>query len=79
MKIYLSQIFTYQNYPIVPLLWLIDNGIIDIFCLGCEKESLDQGRFYVDKNIIISNCFFSRNLSYSERGGVKYVFWVLPL
>ena len=49
-----------KNNPIVPLLWLNDNEIICNVGLGCERESLDRGRSYIDKNINISNCFFSR-------------------
>jgi len=61
-----------KNYPIVPLLSfrLNDNEIICNVGLGCENESIDQGRSYVDKNINISNCFFSRYSSYSGDGGV---------
>jgi len=62
-----------KNYSIVPLLWLNDNEIIYNVGLGCESESIDQGRSYVDKSINISNCFFSRYLSYSGDGGVIYV------
>jgi len=49
---------------------LNDNEIICNVGLGCENESIDQGRSYVDKNINISNCFFSRSSSYSGNGGV---------
>jgi len=52
------------------VLWLNDNEIICNVGLGCESESIDQGRSYVDKNINISNCFFSRSSSYSGDGGV---------
>jgi len=52
---------------------LNDNEIICNVGLGCENESIDQGRSYVDKNINISNCFFSRSSSYSGDGGVIYV------
>ena len=44
-----------KDYPLVPLLWLNDNEIICDSGLGCESESIDQGRSYVDKNIDISN------------------------
>jgi len=54
-------------------LWLNDNEIICNVDLGCENESIDQGRSYVDKNINIANCFFSRSSSYSGKGGVIYV------
>jgi len=57
----------------VPLLWLDDNEIIWDGGVGCEKESIDQGRSYVDKNINISLCFFERSLTYSGDGGVTYV------
>jgi len=63
-----------KNYPIVPLLWLNDNEIICNVGLGCESESIDQGRSYVEKNINISNCFFSRSSSYSGGGGVICVY-----
>ena len=56
----------------VVVLWLNDNEIICNAGLGCENESIDQGRTYVDKNIHISNCFFSRYLEYSGYGGVIY-------
>jgi len=52
---------------------LNDNEIICNVGLGCEKESIDQGRSYIDKNISIANCFFSRYSSYSGHGGVIYV------
>jgi len=64
-----------KNYPIVPLfiLWLDDNEIIWDAGVGCESESIDQGRSYVDKSINISDCFFKRYSSYSGNGGVIYV------
>jgi len=62
-----------QNYPIVPLLWLNDNDIIYDAGLGCENESIDQERSYVDININISNCFFKRYSVYSGWGGIIYV------
>jgi len=52
------------------VLWLNDNEIICNVGLGCESESIGHGRSYVDKNINISNCFFSRYSSYSGNGGV---------
>jgi len=61
-----------KNY-IVPLLWLSDINRICGVSVGCESESIDQGRSYVDKTINISRCFFSRFLSYSGNGGVIYV------
>ena len=64
-----------KSYPIVPLfsLWLNGNEIICDAGLGCENESIDQGRSYYNNNINISNCFFSRSLSYSGNGGVIFV------
>jgi len=59
-----------KNYPIVPLLWLNDNEIICNVGLGCENESIDQGRSYYYENINISNCYFARSSSYSGEGGV---------
>ena len=65
----------YKYIPIVPqlLLWLNDNEVIYNVGLGCESESIDQGTSYIDKNINISNCFFSRYSHYSGDGGVIYV------
>jgi len=51
-------------------LWMKNYGIIWGIDLGCENESIDQGRSYLDKNINISQCFFSRYLEFSGRGGV---------
>jgi len=62
-----------KKHSIVPLLWLDDNEIIWDVGVGCEKESIDQGRSYVDKNINISLCFFKRYSTYSGDGGVIYV------
>jgi len=47
--------------------------IVGIRVQGCESDFIDQGRSHVDNNISISNCFFSRYLSYSGNGGVIYV------
>ena len=62
-----------RNYSYVPLLWLNDNEIIMDSGLGCENESIGQGRSYEDKNISITNCFFSRYLQFYDDGGVIYV------
>jgi len=48
----------------------LNNHIIFGAGFGCENENMDQGRSYVDKNVDISNCFFSRSLEYSGDGGV---------
>jgi len=60
--------------PKQPQLWLNDNEIIWDVSLGCENESIDQGRSYIHINISISNCFFKRYSSYSGNGGVIYVY-----
>jgi len=52
---------------------LFGNGIILGTDLGCENEITGQGRSYLDENINISNCFFSRSSEYSGDGGVIYV------
>jgi len=66
-------LFAKSNYPlIVPLLWSKNNFILSDG-MGCENESINQGRSYVNSNIDVSNCFFSRLLTYSEDGGVIYV------
>ena len=40
---------------------------------GCESEIINQGRSYSQMIINISNCFFSRSLTFSGHGGVIYV------
>jgi len=40
---------------------------------SCDNESINQGRSYIDSNINVSDCFFSRLSSYSGSGGVVYV------
>jgi len=41
---------------------------------GCKSESIDKGISYIQMNVNISNCFFSRYLTYSGYGGgVIYV------
>jgi len=54
----------------VPLRWLNHNDIIWGVSLGCQNESITQGRSYSQMNINISNCFFSRSLDMSGDGGV---------
>jgi len=41
--------------------------------MGCEMETIIQGRSYMDKNINISHCFFSRSSQFSGSGSVIYV------
>ena len=49
------------------------NGIIWRAGMGCEMETIFQGRYYVDKNINISLCFFQRSSQFSGSGSVIYV------
>jgi len=49
---------------------LIDNDTILGLGLGCESENINQGRSYLNINISISDCFFSRNSLCSGNGGV---------
>ena len=61
-----------NNTPITPLL-------IQLKCLvylGCINESINQGRSYVDKNINISDCSFSRLSAFAGDGGVISVYGV---
>ena len=53
----------------VLVLWLNNYDIVWHVGVGCENESIDQESSYIDKNFNISNCFFSRYLTHSERGG----------
>jgi len=55
----------------VPKLFGKKNILGDGF--GCENERIFQGRSYFDNNINISDCFFSRTLTYTSDGGVIYV------
>jgi len=41
--------------------------------LGCNGETLDQGRSYIDNNVSICHCFFSRYSKYPGDGGVKCI------
>ena len=61
----------WKNSPVLPLLPKKDffGGV----GLECESESIAQGRSYVDKNISIYGCFFSRSSQYSGDGGVIYI------
>jgi len=54
-------------------LLLNDREIIWNAVLVCENETIDQGRSYEDKNIIVSLCFFSRYSVYDGSGGVIFV------
>ena len=40
----------------------------------CENENIDQGRSYMDKNIDIYSCYFSRYFSFSGNGGVICIY-----
>jgi len=67
----ISKLFKKKS-PSVAQLWL-NNDIIWSLILGCENESIDQGRSYSQNNIGISDCFFSRSSLYDGDGGVLYV------
>ena len=57
-------------------LWFNDNNTIWSVSFGCINETIDQGRSYVECNIDISDCYFSRFSVFSGddgRGGVIYV------
>jgi len=56
--------FVRQTFNVFDIVYIRGGG------LGCESERIDLGRSYVDKNINISLCFFSRSLTYSGKGGV---------
>jgi len=62
-----------RNFPIVPFLDLYNNETIWVAGVGCESESIEQGRSFEDENIYISLCFFSRYSQYDGNGGVIYV------
>jgi len=68
-----NSITQFLKKPKIPLFCLNNNYIIWCSGLVCESENIGQGRSYVDNNIKISNCFFSRFLTYSGKGGVIYV------
>ena len=53
--------------------WLNNDDIILSVSLGCENESVSEGRSYFEANIDISHCFFSRSLEFSGIGGVIYI------
>ena len=68
-----TKFFNYPNeFPISPQLSfrLIGSNIIYDTGFGCKR--IDQGRSYVDEDINISFCFFSRSVMYSGFGGVIY-------
>jgi len=69
-KVINSIIKVYNYSSIMPILWLNTNGYIWCLGLGCEIESIHQGRSYINTIINISNCFFSRYSLYSGNGGV---------
>ena len=61
-----------QKYAPIGSICLSNYSILGVG-FGCENENMDQGRSYIDKNVDISDCFFSRSLEYSGDGGVIYV------
>ena len=52
---------------------LFNDAIIWGASLGCVSESIDQGRSYLNDNINISHCFFSRSMVFTGYGGIIYV------
>jgi len=56
----------------VSRLYLLIN-MINYVSYGCLNEKIAVGRSYNQKNINISDCFFSRMSQFSENGGVIYV------
>jgi len=63
--------FIHQKYLVLDQKINMKTAIL--LSIGCESQHMDQGRSYVDKSIIISNCFFSRMSVYSGNGGVIFV------
>jgi len=55
------------------ILWFNNTSSLFGVCLGCLNENLAQGRSYVDANINVSDCFFTRSSQYNGYGGVIYV------
>jgi len=73
----ISELKTISNFNIKVIdsrfVHLLNNGIIWYVGFGCESENLDKGRSYVNVEIFISDCFFSRYSLFSDKGGVIYV------
>jgi len=61
------------KYSLFVLKLIFEEKSIRSVGFGCEKENIDQGRSYFQKNIDISHCFFSRSSTYVGNGGVIYV------
>jgi len=62
-----------KSYPLYSISSINENAIIRGVGFVCENESIDQGRSYEEMNIDVFDCFFSRYLTYSGKGGVIYV------
>jgi len=60
-----------KEYRIKPFMYRDCSVLVSGFV--CESEKIDQGRSFVDENILISDCFFARSLTYNGDGGVIYV------
>jgi len=60
-----------KKSPFGPLLFI--NDIVWSVSIGCENESINQGRSFVQSSINISQCFFSRSSIFSGYGGVIFV------
>ena len=58
---------------IILLLWKNENIFAWGIGFGCVSENIDQGRSFINMNVNISNCFFSRSSVYSGNGGVIFV------
>ena len=55
----------------LPRLWSRD--FLWGMSLGCKNETIELGKSYENENISISQCYFSRMLESSSKGGVIYV------
>ena len=51
----------------------LSNSNIKGVALECENENIPQGRSFENENIYISNCFFSRSITFLGNGGVIYI------
>jgi len=60
------------NQRIGSFLWYCFNMISGV-SFNCPNENIDHGRSYVNENISISNCYFSRVSQLSGSGGVIFV------
>jgi len=68
--IYYNKTHSMSKELSIAIKYLDLNTIYGFVSFGCEKENLDQGRSYLNVNIDVSYCFFSRSLLFSGSGGV---------